>query len=545
MKKYLMTGIAALALCFGFTSCSHDVEPVSQEDLNNLEAQKVLESYNQAFIQAFGQPAANQDWGFGATRGITRAHADGAIDVNGNEWTKAPGVKIPEEVNAIYEYVKNGTEWMTANNKPFATTHPENLNGYFVTQVRNGYNADNAYTNDYKANTSVDNVGKWMNYLQIKFDENKTFADLANATEGTGWKTNGWEHINNFNASLNANHADSESAENGNTKVVEKGAFDFAYYNSLDHQFHNKWILVDGANISSDPYYADFYYVCFDFESTPNDNVTRISYSKKNDSGSWQTGYNAELPGTYYSVDEITSKLTQLPNGDKISDIKNIIINSYQQDDKMYPGDNKYTDWIIRITKGTPQNDYDGRIMAEDLTAKEFGDFDFNDVVFDYKLLNNGKAKIQLRAAGGTLELYVGGTISADKKTITGGREVHEAFNNAPVNQMINTGVTTEAEPATFEVDCADNLPVNIKIWVKKGDIFHELTAHTGQPASKFRTACTTKWCDEYISISNPYPTFKNWVNDTNFTEWTTTNFNEIFADKNLSNNEGAIKGRY
>ena len=65
MKKYLMTGIAALALCVGFTSCSHDLESLSQEEIDQLEAQKVVEKYNRAFIATFGQPAANQNWGFG------------------------------------------------------------------------------------------------------------------------------------------------------------------------------------------------------------------------------------------------------------------------------------------------------------------------------------------------------------------------------------------------------------------------------------------------------------------------------------------------
>lgn len=188
---------------------------------------------------------------------------------------------------------------------------------------------------------------------------------------------------------------------------------------------------------------------------------------------------------------------------------------------------------------------YDGRIMAEDLTASEFGDFDFNDVVFDYKLNNDETATIKLRAAGGTLELYVGGTRSEDKTTITGGYEVHQQF-GVPVNQMVNTGVTSAEEPAAFNVACKDNDPVNIMIWVKKQGIFHELTAHQGMPASKFRTECTSKWCDEYISISNPYPTFKDWViAPGEFPEWATTNFNLTFADKNLNNNAGAIKKGY
>ena len=78
MKKYLMTGIAALAMCAGFTSCSHDLEAPSQEEINEVNAQKITNSYNQAFIATFGHPAANQDWGFGdsgtaAARRMTRS----------------------------------------------------------------------------------------------------------------------------------------------------------------------------------------------------------------------------------------------------------------------------------------------------------------------------------------------------------------------------------------------------------------------------------------------------------------------------------------
>jgi hypothetical protein len=72
MKKYLMTGIAALALGAGFTSCSHDIEPMTQEEINQIEAQKIVQTYEQAFVKTFGQPAANQNWGFGAANLRTR-----------------------------------------------------------------------------------------------------------------------------------------------------------------------------------------------------------------------------------------------------------------------------------------------------------------------------------------------------------------------------------------------------------------------------------------------------------------------------------------
>ena len=80
MKKYLMTGIAVLAMCAGFTSCSHDLEAPSQEEINEVNAQKITNSYNQAFIATFGQPAANQNWGFGTA---TRAAGSGTITQNG------------------------------------------------------------------------------------------------------------------------------------------------------------------------------------------------------------------------------------------------------------------------------------------------------------------------------------------------------------------------------------------------------------------------------------------------------------------------------
>lgn len=63
-----MTSVAALALCAGFTSCSHDeFEPYSQSEI-------VQKNYEVAFVSAFGQPASSQTWGFGQAL-ATRANA--------------------------------------------------------------------------------------------------------------------------------------------------------------------------------------------------------------------------------------------------------------------------------------------------------------------------------------------------------------------------------------------------------------------------------------------------------------------------------------
>ena len=75
MKKYLKTGFAVLAIGAAFVSCSHDIEPLSQEEIDQIEILKINAKYEQASIKTFGKPASNQDWGFG-DKAKTRAIGD-------------------------------------------------------------------------------------------------------------------------------------------------------------------------------------------------------------------------------------------------------------------------------------------------------------------------------------------------------------------------------------------------------------------------------------------------------------------------------------
>ena len=89
MKKYLMTGIAALAMCAGFTSCSHDLSNPTQEEIDQFQAEKDKRTYEAAFLNYVGGTISpDQDWGFGNTsnaRALTRA-----ITVNGDVYDKFP-----------------------------------------------------------------------------------------------------------------------------------------------------------------------------------------------------------------------------------------------------------------------------------------------------------------------------------------------------------------------------------------------------------------------------------------------------------------------
>ena len=105
MKKYLMTGIAALAMGGTFTSCGPDMDSYG----GNIE-DYVKQSYEQKFIERFGEPAPTQTWGFGSStvagaRGTTRS-----ISVNGDSYDKFPSTSdiagnfptaIPENADEV------------------------------------------------------------------------------------------------------------------------------------------------------------------------------------------------------------------------------------------------------------------------------------------------------------------------------------------------------------------------------------------------------------------------------------------------------------
>lgn len=164
------------------------------------------------------------------------------------------------------------------------------------------------------------------------------------------------------------------------------------------------------------------------------------------------------------------------------------------------------------------------RVMAEDLSATEASDFDFNDIVFDVEYTKGqNTATITLLAAGGTLPLRVNSTNGS------GGFEVHEAFGNYPTTTMINTGwggsngannVAPVTKPISFSAtDEASFLTaVNaIRIEVRKplstGDYdWFVMSAEQGEPASKFAVPVGTNWCSERTSIKGQYELFAEWA---------------------------------
>lgn len=207
--------------------------------------------------------------------------------------------------------------------------------------------------------------------------------------------------------------------------------------------------------------------------------------------------------------------------------------------------DGYYSDWIVTFmpaTSGSTTN-YDGRIMAEDLSVSSSSDWDFNDVVFDYKLNSDGSVSIKLWAAGGTLPLTIGGTRSTDKQTITGGREVHEAFGLTNTSTMINTGAGATINPVTFDLTGSYSQVGDIHLWVYKTvngvKEWVEIEAVVGEPAGKFVTNTNVNWVDEYANIKGAYPEFQTWVT-TGTGRFVPTQKNDLYFDR-ITRNEPAL----
>ena len=212
MKKYLMTGIAAFALSGMFTSCSHDMDRYTGGDTSK----NVEEKYEQAFVQAFGQPAANQTWGFGSssvagTRGITRSN---------------PGDTYPQTSTGINA---NANEWADPNKEfggwlvpdPLTEGQKERVKAYFQANPNLSYQ-DPGWRHFFVQQTYKGKTSVGANSPETITAANGTVYDSDNMDLLTVGANH--QHINNYNA--------------GNCSVRDD-------------------VLTNGGNVNDGPYHSD------------------------------------------------------------------------------------------------------------------------------------------------------------------------------------------------------------------------------------------------------------------------------------------------
>ena len=553
-----MTGMAALAICAAFTSCSKDTDVYNPEQ----KTQDITLTYEQNFIKVFGKPASNQDWGFGTVKSGTRT-----ADPRGNEWAKE-GWNVPPEItieqkNIVRQYFQQN---------PNPDYKDPKWTDFWIQQVYSGgSNTEGSLSTESYLSANGGNVvgGEHMDHLVAVFED------------GTQ------DHVNDFNNSDNNDW-------NGRMLMRNSSTNSFGYITSEASVYHNdktglvnwrviaQWAVDNGlessveSSVLNDNWNRS--YMGFDYEQLNEEDV----YSKNADGSiktatyvgpanpqyiwdgtnvikvfnvsNWQytpvEGYehmtynNREVPlvsmnanqfsGTRITVNENDLKIDKVypETGETVLClnmeyiVENLLSQGYLPQDngtnkdwvKVCPAaDGIYSDWIVSLTEAYQEkSDYDIRIIGEDLSAGEDGnDFDFNDIVFDVKFTGDNTAKICLVAAGGTLPLKVAG------------HEVHGEFGQ-PTNMMINTDATSAGYPSqdyetstlpTFDITLEGVKAANgknIKIEVEKEvdgvKKWIEMKANDGEPAAKIGVKPTFKICKERQGISSKYPLFTQWV---------------------------------
>ena len=154
------------------------------------------------------------------------------------------------------------------------------------------------------------------------------------------------------------------------------------------------------------------------------------------------------------------------------------------------------------------------RVIAEDLSADQAGDFDFNDVVFDVVKYEGGKTTLRLQACGGTLPLKIGSNNGE------GGVEVHWLYGeDAPdattgLYKMWNTGHNSH-EPVDFEITGQYTTPeqlLALRIEVQKEGVWMLLTATKGEAACKILVDDRFEIVPERKNILDDYGNFTDYV---------------------------------
>lgn len=194
----------------------------------------------------------------------------------------------------------------------------------------------------------------------------------------------------------------------------------------------------------------------------------------------------------------------------------------------------------INISSGVCNPGYEGddpdpveklRIICEDLSVTQASDWDFNDVVFDIRLVENDtQAEITLKAAGGTLKLCVGDLdheVHQLFATANPGKTISTTYPCSMINTL-NTGSKYDVrgcEEATFRLDIQDawregyeeigllkavakNMPVQVYKMVNTRTKEYDwvtIACRKGNPAAKIAVGTDYEWCDERTDIRNKF----------------------------------------
>ena len=439
-----MTGMAALAFCAAFTSCSKGEDLYDENAIIENGVEKIKADYASAFIATFGQPASNQDWGFGSSYAGTREE-----NANANEWADPNkaygGLLVPPAI----------TPTQAAVVKTYFQTHdklgykdPEWSN-YFIQQVYKGHTDVPEGCATPEEYTALNGTTKLIA---------SDYMDHLAAIDG-----NFFDHINNFNhGDCGENDHVLDNGGNANDGPWHKDKImymknsttkSFGYFNSNGSICHTKYTALVGWKTIHD-WAVDNYpgydgclndnwnrsYMGFDFEQM----IEGQCYANNNEVWDYSTNpatFKSGTPktliiyGEYYINGVKQTNYEYLYNGEPVkmlSDQTNRYCGELRTvtDEQLYseerdannnnaylgkklntdvidglladgylPIDNKslrewakvggcadgyYSDWIVTLTEAKTDKKDGLRIIAEDLNAKaQEGDIENSDWDFN------------------------------------------------------------------------------------------------------------------------------------------------------------------
>ena len=490
-----MGGIAAIAICAAFTSCSKSnelfdqnaAEQQKQEAINkNIETAKA--NYATAFEKAFGKVGTNVDWCFGSTKASTRANAgknypqtSEGINANGNEWADPNknygGWLVPDpltegQIERVRKYFQanpnldfkdpewrhffvqqvykggtavgsNSTETITAaNNSTYNSSHMNKL-----TVGQNNLHINNFNSGDCSVYGNVLDNGQTVNGGTTRPDKIQLMVNIDDTSCFGYYESGASIQVNNKAALVSAATIDAWAAANGNPgeAVVDKWNRSFM---GFDHALKEGADALDAATVKYNDGPESYNYALVNGEVVSIDGNSEILINGKPiQYASTNTNMYVAAEKTNMSDGDIQAEYRV--NGDykgKYINVDNIMAKlndgwtpvkdkNLREWVKIGTSDGYFSDWIVTLTEAKRQDEKPTptyRVIAEDLNASEASDFDFNDVVFDVEPNEAGTAaKIVVRAAGGIYKLTVAG------------QEVHAAFGeNAKADglyPMINT----------------------------------------------------------------------------------------------------------
>jgi hypothetical protein len=170
--------------------------------------------------------------------------------------------------------------------------------------------------------------------------------------------------------------------------------------------------------------------------------------------------------------------------------------------------------------------------MAEDLSASEQTDFDFNDIVFDIQY--GSPAKIRVMAAGGTLPLRIKVKDAASHsddactgKDGNGWQEIHALWGKSTgimintnattiINQKMGYETSTLLDPIELDYNVtnaadANKITIEVKKTVDGVAGWYPMEAAVGAPAAKFACSPNLRWAEEREDLKG-HSNFKDWV---------------------------------